>query len=72
MAACNISRMSLFICSILWDLGISQEAARIAYKDNDGCTAMGNTQKPTARTRHIDIKYFALCDWIERDLIQLE
>jgi hypothetical protein len=33
---------------------------------------MGNTQKPTACTQHIDIKYFALCDWVERDLIHLE
>jgi hypothetical protein len=72
MAACDVSRMSLFIRSILWDLDIPQEAATIAYKDNDGCTAMGNAQKPTARTRHIDIKYFALCDWVERDLIRLE
>ncbi len=72
MAACNVGRMSLSICSILWDLDIPQEAATIAYEDNDGCTAMGNTQKPTARTRHINIKYFALCDWIERDLIHLE
>jgi hypothetical protein len=72
MAACEIGRMSLFVRSILWDLDIPQEAATIAYKDNDGCTAMGNAQKPTARTRHIDIKYFALCDWVERDLIHLE
>jgi len=49
-----------------------QEAATVAYEDNDGCTSMGNAQKPTPRTRHIDIKYFALCDWIERDLIILE
>jgi hypothetical protein len=72
MATCNISRMSLFIRSILWNLDIPQEAATIAYKDNDWCTAMGNTQKPTARTPHIDIKYFALCDWIKHDLIQFE
>jgi hypothetical protein len=45
---------------------------RLAYEDNDGCTSMGNAQKPTPRTRHIDIKYFALCDWIKRDLIILE
>ena len=25
-----------------------------------------------SRTRHIDIKYFALCEWIERDYIHLE
>ncbi len=72
MAACDVGRMSLFVRSILWDLDIPQEAATIACEDNDGCTAMGNAQKPTARTHHIDIKYFALCDWIERDLIHLE
>jgi hypothetical protein len=46
MAACDVNRMSLYICSILWDLDVPQEAATIAYKDNDGCTAMGNAQKP--------------------------
>jgi len=57
---------------MLTDLDIPQEAATVAYEDNDGCTAMGNAQKPTPRTRHIDIKCFALCDWVERDLIHLE
>ena len=72
MAACDVGRMCLFVRSILWDLDIPQEAATVAYEDNDGCTAMGNAQKPTTRTRHIDIKYFALCDWVERDLILLD
>ena len=61
--------MSLFVRSILWDLNIHQEAATIAYEDNAGCTAMANAQKTTTRTRHIDIKYFALCNWVECDLI---
>jgi hypothetical protein len=64
--------MCLFFRGILWDLDIPQEAAIVAYKDNDGCTSMANAQKPTPRTRHIDIKYFALSDWVERDLIILE
>ena len=72
MAACDVGRMCLFVRSILWDLNIPQEAATVAYKDNDGCTAMGNAQKPTPRTHHIDIKYFALCDWVEHDLILLD
>jgi hypothetical protein len=72
MAACNVGCMSLFVHSILWDLDVPQEASTIAYKDNDGCTVMGNAQKPTARTCHINIKYFALCEWIERDLIHLK
>jgi hypothetical protein len=54
MAACDVGRMSLFMRSILWDLDIPQEAGTVAYEDNNGCTAMGNAQKPTAQTRHIN------------------
>jgi hypothetical protein len=72
MAACNVGHMSLFVRSILWDLDIPQEAATIPYENNDGYTAMGNAQKLTTRTRHIDIKYFALYNWVECDLIRLE
>jgi hypothetical protein len=35
-------------------------------------TVMANAQKPTPHTRHMDIKYFALRDWVEQDLICLE
>ncbi len=44
----------------------------MAYEDNDGCTAMGNAQKPTPRMQHNDIKFFALCDWVKRGLIILK
>eukprot|EP00956_Cyclotella_meneghiniana_P003435 scaffold4172_cov67-Cyclotella_meneghiniana.AAC.11 len=33
---------------------------------------MANAQKPTSRTRHMDIRYFALSDWVEQDLMTLE
>ena len=72
MAAYDTGKMILFVRSILWDLDIPQEAATVLYEDNDACTAMGNAQKPTSRTSHIDIKYFSLCEWIERDLMILE
>jgi hypothetical protein len=72
MAACDTGKMILFVQSILWDLNIPQEAATLLYKDNDGCTAMGNAQKPTPHTRHIDIKYFSLCEWVERNLMILD
>ena len=72
MAACDAGKTILYVRSILWDLNIPQEAATLLYEDNDGCTAMGNSQKPTTRTRHIDIKCFSLCDWVERDLMILD
>jgi hypothetical protein len=72
MAAYDTGKMILFVRSILWDLDIPQEAATVLYEDNDACTAMGNAQKPTPRTRHMDIKYFSICEWVERDLMHLE
>ena len=32
----------------------------------------GQLQKTSPRTRHIDIKHFSLCEWVERDLIILD
>ncbi len=72
MAVHDTRKMILFVCSILWDLGIPQEAATLMYEDNYACTAMGNAQKPTSRTRHMEINFFLLCDWVECDLIHLE
>jgi KUP system potassium uptake protein len=74
MAACDAGKMILFIRSILWDLGVPQQAATVIYEDNDACTAMANAKKPTTRTstRHMDIRYFALSDWVEMDLMRLE
>jgi hypothetical protein len=37
MAVWDVGRMSLFVCSILWDLNILQEAATITYKDKVEC-----------------------------------
>jgi hypothetical protein len=68
MAACDAGKMILFIRSILWDLRIPQQAASVLFEDNDSCTAMANAQKPTTRTKHMDIHYFALLEWVERDL----
>ncbi len=56
MAVCNAGKMILFIRSILWDLGIPQQAPTVLYEDNDACTAMTNAQKPPTRTRHMDIR----------------
>ena len=33
---------------------------------------MENSGKPTKRTRHIDIKFFAIQDWVDQDLIVLK
>jgi hypothetical protein len=64
--------MSLYLRSILWDLDVPQMAATHLYEDNDGATAMANAGKPTPRSRHIDVKYYAIQEWVERDLVILQ
>jgi len=72
VAACNTAKMILFFRSILQDVGIEQREATILFEDNHGALMMANAQQPTRRTRHMDIKYFALLDWVEQDLLILE
>jgi deoxyuridine 5'-triphosphate nucleotidohydrolase len=72
VAACDTAKMILFFRSLLSDLGMPQESSTILFEDNTGALLMANAQQPTKRTRHMDIKHFALLDWVEQDLLKLE
>ena len=72
VAACDTAKLVLFFRSILDDLGIPQDQATIIYEDNKGALLMANAQTPTQRTHHLDIKYFSLLDWAERELLVLK
>ena len=72
MAAGDSGKMILYVRSILYDLQIPQDAASVAYEDNDEATAMADAGTPTTRTRHMDIRYFYLCEWVEQDILILE
>ena len=71
-AAAEAGKYILYVRSILDQLGIPQDEATTLYEDNQGALLMANAQQPTKRTRHMDIKTFALQDWVERDLIRLK
>jgi hypothetical protein len=71
-AACDAGKLILYFRSLLEDMEISQPNATLLYKDNNGALLMANAQQPTRRTRHLDIKKFALLDWVEQDLLLLQ
>ena len=71
-AACDAGKVILYVCSILNEIGVSQNEATTLFIDSNGALLMGNAQQPTRRTRHTDIKHFSLLDWIERKLIILQ
>jgi hypothetical protein len=72
MGASDFGRVLLFMRSVLWDIRVPQAAASILYEDNNACIAMAMAQKPMPQTRHMDIKYHLLVEWVERDLLQLK
>ena len=64
--------MALYLHTLLEELGVPHQQAVLLYEDNAGAFLMANAGKPTQRTRHIDIRHFALLYWVERDLVRLE
>ena len=67
-----VGHMVLYCRSVMWDLVVPQYAATIGYTDNDVCTAMSMAQKPTPWTRHIDIKYHVICQWMGHNSVKME
>jgi hypothetical protein len=71
VAARDTAKLILFYRSLMEDIGIPQTDATVLYEDNNGALLMANAQQPTRRTRHMEIKHFALLDWVEWDLLIL-
>jgi hypothetical protein len=53
------------IIIILEQIGIHLKEATILFEDNNSALFMANAQQPTKWTQHMDIKTFALQDWVQ-------
>jgi hypothetical protein len=72
LAAGDAGRLTLYLRSVLADLQFPQASATIIFEDNRGALFMSQATQPTRHTRHIDIRHFALLNWVEQDLIVLK
>ena len=63
VSASDTGKAALYVRSILDDLGFQQDSPTKLHIDNAGAVFMVSAQAPTKRTRHVDIRYFALLDW---------
>jgi hypothetical protein len=54
-----------YLRSILNQLGLNQRSATLIYVDNLAAIMMANAGKPTERSRHIGVQYFALLQWVK-------
>jgi hypothetical protein len=66
VSASDAGKLAIYIRSLLQDLGFSQEGRPTPlHIDNRGALHMVTASAPTKRTRHVDIRYFALIQWAE-------
>lgn len=72
IAAYDTKKYCLYIGSILHDVSLEQDDATIIYKDNRGTIEMDNVGHPIKRVKHMDMRHFAIHEWLEQDLIRLK
>ena len=71
IAAVTAAKTARYLRSVLTELGFSQEEPTHIYEDNASTIEIVNAQKPTERSRHMEIRYFAIQDWKEAGDIKL-
>ena len=69
IAAAEAGKQILYLRTIMEQIGLPQNKATVLFEDNQGALLMAQAGQPTKRTKHIDIKYFAIQDWVDRDLL---
>ena len=67
----DTAKLAKYLRSVLTELGIDQAEATPLYVDNMAAIAMVNENKPTTRSRHIDIQHFDVQEWRQRNIIVL-
>jgi len=63
IAAVTAAKNIKFMRSILNELGLPMEEPTPIYEDNKSAIEIINANKPTGRSRHTDIRFFAIQGW---------
>ena len=61
-----------FLRKLAKELGFNQVSPTVIYEDNNDCIALGNSGHFKGRSRHIDLCYMFLSDYIARGLVKFE
>ena len=69
VAASDTGKSILYLRSLLSELGFPLTFPTPLLVDNRGALYMVESQAPTKRTRHVDIRYFALLQWQQQKLL---
>ena len=68
----DAGKAAIYIRSILDEINIPQIQPTKILCDNRGARHMANSQRPTKRTRHVDMKQFVILEWTEEEHIMFQ
>ena len=71
IAAVSAAKTAKYLRTVLHEIGFEQDQPTKINEDNMAAIFMANNSRPTDRTRHMDIQYFALQQWIKQKHIIL-
>ena len=71
-AACEAAKNTKYIRSVMQHLGFKLTSPTPIHEDNAATIAVSNNQRATKRLRHVDLRHFALLEWVKNGDIILK
>ena len=72
ISAAYCSAEIAFLRKLAQELGFAQVSPTIIFEDNNGAMALGKSGHFKGCSKHIDLRYFFLTDYISRGLVKFE
>ena len=72
MAMLEATKESIWIQKLLSELGRTAINAKTIYEDSQGAIALAHNPEHHARTKHVDVRYHFVRDYVENGTIRLE
>jgi hypothetical protein len=69
IAGCNAGKDIKYFRKLFVDLGFPITKPTLVAEDNAGTILIANHCRPSGRTRHLDLQYFATQEWVQRGLM---
>jgi hypothetical protein len=70
MARCDAGKIIKYMRNLFTDLRLVLTGPTLVGEDNQGTILLANHRRPSVRTRHMDIQYFATQEWTHQVLIR--
>ena len=70
MEASEAAKEVLFLRRLLGDIGYTIESPTVLYEDNKACIAFSKNNTSHDRSKHIDIRAYALRDAVKNGTVQ--